>query len=163
MQLVPGTEVAVAPKRRKNVNSNGDEMLASGGGHHFSKALLRVQDADKRLVHQSNVKGVELGVVLTSVGIVHPETAERFSLKPLELVAVVPRLIPKESMKNSESDGLRIGSSTPKESSVRVPNDKKDNHQAVVRLLISDSVAKGHLMIAQSLRLYLRAGLHSCE
>ncbi|KAL6206296.1 hypothetical protein ACLB2K_023544 [Fragaria x ananassa] len=161
VQLVPGTEVAVAPKRRKNVNSNGDEMLVSGGGPHFSKALLRVQDADKRLVHQSNVKGVELGVVLTSVGIVHPETAERFSLKPLELVAVVPRLIPKESMKNSESDGLRIGSSTPKESSVRVPNDKKDNHQAVVRLLISDSVAKGHLMIAQSLRLYLRAGLHS--
>ncbi|XP_062012327.1 peroxisomal ATPase PEX1 isoform X1 [Rosa rugosa] len=157
VQLVPGTEVAVAPKRRTNVNSNGDGMLSSN----ISKALLRVQDADRRLVHQSNVKGVELGVVLTSVAIIHPETAKMFSLQSLELVAVVPRLVPKESMKNSESDGLRIRSSTTKESSVRVPNDKKDNRQAVVRLLISDSVAKGHLMIAQSLRLYLRAGLHS--
>lgn len=164
MQLVPGTEVAVAPKRRKNVNSNGDSsMLSSKGGHHISKALLRVQDADRRLVHQYKAKSVELGVVLTSVAIIHPETAKMFSLQSLQLVAVVPRLSPKESMKNSESDELRIRSSTSKESNGGVPNDNKDNRQAIVRLLISDSIAKGHLMIAQSLRLYLRAGLHSCE
>ncbi|XP_050367235.1 peroxisome biogenesis protein 1 isoform X2 [Argentina anserina] len=133
-------------------------MLSS---QRVTKALLRVQDADRRLVHQSNVKGVELGVVLTSVAIIHSETAKRFSLQSLELVAIVPRLVPKENAKDSDSDGLRMRSSTTKESSAKVPNEKKDNCQAVVRLLISDSVAKGHLMIAQSLRLYLRADLHS--
>ncbi|RVW34016.1 putative ribonuclease H protein [Vitis vinifera] len=40
--------------------------------------------------------------------------------------------------------------------------DKKEPCQVVVRLLISESVAKGHVMMAQSLRHYLRTGLHSC-
>ncbi|CAL9016238.1 unnamed protein product [Prunus brigantina] len=164
VQLVPGTEVAVAPKRRKTVNSHGDSStLASNGERHISKALLRIQDPDRRLVHKSGyVKGVELGVVLTSVAMIHPETAKMFSLNSLQLVAVVPRLSPKESMKNSENDGLRTRSgSTPKESNNGISNDKKDNCETIVRLLISDSVAKGHVMVAQSLRLYLRARLHS--
>ncbi|CAB4307142.1 unnamed protein product [Prunus armeniaca] len=164
VQLVPGTEVAVAPKRRKTVNSHGDSStLASNGERHISKALLRIQDPDRRLVHKSGyVKGVELGVVLTSVAMIHPETAKMFSLSSLQLVAVVPRLSPKESMKNSENDGLRTrSSSTPKESNNGISNDKKDNRETIVRLLISDSVAKGHVMVAQSLRLYLRARLHS--
>ncbi|VVA22737.1 PREDICTED: peroxisome [Prunus dulcis] len=164
VQLVPGTEVAVAPKRRKTVNSHGDSStLASNGKRHISKALLRIQDPDRRLVHKSGyVKGVELGVVLTSVAMIHPETAKMFSLNSLQLVAVVPRLSPKESMKNSENDGLRTrSSSTPKESNNGISNDKKDNRETIVRLLISDSVAKGHVMVAQSLRLYLRARLHS--
>ncbi|KAK9937147.1 hypothetical protein M0R45_013956 [Rubus argutus] len=85
VQLVPGTEVAVAPKRRKNINSNGDSsMVSSKGGHHISKALLRVQDADRGLVHQYKAKSVELGVVLTSVAIIHPETAKMFSLQSLQ-------------------------------------------------------------------------------
>lgn len=166
VQLVPGTEVAVAPKRRKTVNSHGDSstLASSNGERHISKALLRIQDPDRRLVHKSGyVKGVELGVVLTSVAMIHPETAKMFSLNSLQLVAVVPRLSPKESMKNSENDGLRTrSSSTPKESNNGISNDKKDNRETIVRLLISDSVAKGHVMVAQSLRLYLRARLHSC-
>lgn len=39
--------------------------------------------------------------------------------------------------------------------------DNKENRQAIVHLLISESVAKGHVMLAKSLRLYLRASLHS--
>ncbi|KAM1796138.1 hypothetical protein ACFX11_036406 [Malus domestica] len=161
VQLVPGTEVAVAPKRRKTINPHGDRsMLSSNGKNHISKALLRIQDPDRRLVHKSYVKGVELGVVLTSVAMVHPETAKMFSLQSLQFVAVVPRLSPKESMKISENDGLKTrSSSTLKESNSG--NDKKDNREVIVRLLISDSVAKGHVMIAQSLRLYLRTRLHS--
>ncbi|KAM2911723.1 hypothetical protein FF1_004449 [Malus domestica] len=129
LQLVGGTEVAVAPKRRKTVNPHGDpSMLSSNGKNHISKARLRVQASDRRLVHKTYVKGIELGVVLTS------------------FVVVVPRLSPKESMKNSANDGLQTRSrSTPKESNGG--SDRKDNREAIVGLLISDSVVKGHVMI----------------
>ncbi|KAM2249705.1 hypothetical protein EV1_004427 [Malus domestica] len=129
LQLVGGTEVAVAPKRRKTVNLHGDpSMLSSNGKNHISKALLLVQDSDRRLVHKTYVKGIELGVVPTS------------------FVVVVPRLSPKESMKNSANDGLQTRSrSTPKESNGG--SDRKDNREAIVGLLISDSVVKGHVMI----------------
>ena len=158
MKLVSGTEVAVAPKRRKKtVDSNQDSsLLSSNKVHHSTMALLRVQDADRRLIHKSYVESVELGVILTSVALVHPETAKMFALDSLRSVAIVPRLSSKESVKYSERDGLRVkGSTTSKDS-------KQEHRQAVVRLLVSDSVTKGHVMIAQSLRLYLRAGLHSC-
>ncbi|KAG4908986.1 hypothetical protein JHK87_055102 [Glycine soja] len=39
--------------------------------------------------------------------------------------------------------------------------DMTEYRQAIVRLLISESVAEGHVMVAKSLRLYLRASLHS--
>ncbi|PWA68876.1 peroxisome 1 [Artemisia annua] len=109
VQLVPGTEVSVAPKRRRKSENSA------------VKALLRIQDADNRFFHKSRVNDTEIGLVLTSAAFIHPETANSFSLDSLQ----------------------------------------PDTRQAVVRLLISDSVAKGHLMISQSLRYYLRAGLHS--
>ncbi|RXH86809.1 hypothetical protein DVH24_022082 [Malus domestica] len=69
-----------------------------------------------------------------------------FSLQSLQFVVVVPRLSPKESMKNSANDGLQTRSrSTPKESNGG--SDRKDNREAIVGLLISDSVVKGHVMI----------------
>ncbi|CAN6553598.1 unnamed protein product [Malus baccata var. baccata] len=69
-----------------------------------------------------------------------------FSLQSLEFVVVVPRLSPKESTKNSENDGLQTRSrSTPNESNGG--SDRKDNREAIVGLLISDSVVKGHVMI----------------
>ncbi|KAM2009983.1 hypothetical protein ACFX16_004682 [Malus domestica] len=98
-------------------------MLSSNGKNHISKARLRVQDSDRRLVHKTYVKGIELAFVV-----------------------VVPRLSPKESMKNSANDGLQTRSrSTPKESNGG--SDRKDNREAIVGLLISDSVVKGHVMI----------------
>lgn len=162
MQLVPGTEVAVAPKaRKKNVDSYQDSsMISSDKSHPTASALLRIQDADRRLIHKSDVESVELGVVLTSVAIVHPETAKTFALDSLQLIAIVPRLSAKESVKDSEKDGLRVKSnSTTKDANTAI---KQENRQAIVRILFSDSVSKGHVMIARSLRLYLRAGLHSC-
>ncbi|KAK6268366.1 hypothetical protein QUC31_012526 [Theobroma cacao] len=159
VQLVPGTEVAVAPKRReKNLNN----MESSTRESHGAKALLRLQDSDRRLFHKSNVKGVELGVALTSVAFIHQVTAKRFSLESLQLVVIVPRLSSKGSVKNLENDALRMkGSLTSKEVNSGISTDNKEFRQVIVHLLISDSVAEGHVMITRSLRLYLRAGLHS--
>ncbi|XP_022723598.1 peroxisome biogenesis protein 1 isoform X2 [Durio zibethinus] len=159
VQLVPGTEVAVAPKRRKK---NLNNMESSTGESQGAKALLRIQDSDRRLFHKCNVKGVELGVALTSVAFIHQETAKRFSLESLQLVIMVPRLSSKESVNNLENDASRMkGSLTSKEVNGGISTDNKEFRQVIVRLLISDSVAKGHIMITRSLRLYLRAGLHS--
>ncbi|KAH7520809.1 hypothetical protein FEM48_Zijuj08G0185400 [Ziziphus jujuba var. spinosa] len=164
VQLVPGTEVAVAPKRRKkNVNLNEDMDMLSSSNENVAKALVRIQDADKRFICKNIVKGVELGVSLTSVAIIHPETAKKFSLDSLQLVFVVPRLPLKERITSSGNDALRVkSSSTSKGAKNGTFTDRKEQHQAIVRLLISDSVAEGHVMIAQCLRVYLRASLHSC-
>ncbi|KDP37137.1 hypothetical protein JCGZ_06193 [Jatropha curcas] len=164
VQLVPGTEVAVAPKRRKtDLNKQDASIQSSSKESNVPKALLRLQDLDARLLHKSEVKGVELGVVLTSVGYVHPETAKKFSLDALHMFTVVPRLSSKESIRTPESDVSRMksSSSTLKDANTDLSTNKNEHRQAIVRILYSDSVAKGHIMIARSLRLYLRASLHS--
>ncbi|KAJ0083051.1 hypothetical protein Patl1_11768 [Pistacia atlantica] len=163
VQLVPGTEVAVAPKRRKkSVKKLADSYMQSSKNR-ITKAVLRLQDSDQRLFHSCCVKGVELGVALTSVAFINPETAKCVSLDSLQLVAIVPRLSSKESIKNPENSAPRIkNNSTSKDVKGGILTEKKGDRQAIVRLLVSDSVAKGHIMIARSLRLYLNAGLHSC-
>lgn len=150
MQLVPGTEVSVAPKRRRKTENS------------VVKALLRIQDADSRFFHKSVVKDTEIGVVLTSAVFIHPETAKCFSLDSLQPVILEQILVIKERKLNHENSSSKNEKSTAKEFDNGNPNFKQDNRQAVVRLLISDSVAKGHVMLSQSLRHYLRAGLHSC-
>ncbi|XP_023924154.2 peroxisomal ATPase PEX1 isoform X1 [Quercus suber] len=162
VQLVAGTEVAVAPKRRKK-NGNAHEgpyMQSSIKEHPFARALLRIQDPDRRFIHKSYVNGVELGVVLTSVAFIHPETAQSFSLDSLQFVVIIPRSSSEESSKNSDNDSFRKRSSSPPANNGNL-TEKKKIRQAVVHLLISESVAKGHVMFAKSLRLYLGVGLHS--
>ncbi|KAG7990266.1 hypothetical protein I3843_02G017200 [Carya illinoinensis] len=166
VQLMPGSEVAVAPKRRKkNVNAHEVGYKQHGTStkeHHIARALLRIQAPDGRFIHRSNVRGVELGVVLTSVAFIHSETAKTLSLDSLQFVVIIPRSSSEESMRNSDNDALRTkGSSTPKVAGTGNLADKKKNRQAIVHLLISDSVAKGHVMIAKPLRLYLGVSLHS--
>lgn len=161
VQLVPGTEVAVAPKRRKKyLDSHKNALVQSSNKDHpIAKALLRVQDSGQKLIHKSEVKGVELGVVLTNVVYIHPETARNYSFDSLQLVILVPRSPSKGNY--NDTDMFRKKSiSTAKEFSDGLA-DKKEPCQVVVRLLISESVAKGHVMMAQSLRHYLRTGLHS--
>lgn len=162
VQLVPGAEVAVAPKRREKVVNKQDATVQSYNKEsNMAKALLRLQDLDRRLFHNCDVKGVELATAPTCVAYMHPETAQMFSLDSLQLVTLVPRLSSKDGVKTPDSDALRVKSASPKEANNGTLTDKKEFHQAIVRLLFSDSVAKGHVMIARSLRLYLRAGLHS--
>ncbi|KAM1107736.1 hypothetical protein ACFX1T_004446 [Malus domestica] len=224
VQLVAGTEVAVAPKRRKTVkphvriccakvitkreheNSGNDGLKTrssstpreSNSGNdrkdnceaivkdnreaifaqQFGDCILlpdssRVQPSteDDWEVLELNAELAETAI-LNQVRILHEEmrfpfVVERphyhyipscfnlpeesrgnkmFSLQSLQFVVVVPRLSPKESMKNSANDGLQTRSrSTPKESNGG--SDRKDNREAIVGLLISDSVVKGHVMI----------------
>ncbi|KAK2634864.1 hypothetical protein Ddye_029656 [Dipteronia dyeriana] len=162
VQLVPGTEVAVAPKRRKkNEKKHGDSfMQSSDERNNIRKTLLRLQDSDKEMFRKYYVKGHELGVALTSVAFVSFETAKNASLQSLQLVTIVPRLSSIESMKSRDKVSLKSNSIS-KEVNDGTLTDKKESHQAIVRLLISDTVAKGHIVIAQSLRLYLNARLHS--
>ncbi|KAH0681314.1 hypothetical protein KY284_022399 [Solanum tuberosum] len=162
VQLVPGTEVAVAPKRRKRNISSGEESMMQDNELSVSKALLRVQDTDDQCIHKYEADGVEMRVVLTSAIFIHPETASIYSFEPLQTVVIIPRLLPRETKKNHETDSRRGKSSvTSKEGNVGVLPDKHNIHQAMVRLIFSESVAKGHIMLPRSIRLYLRAELHS--
>ncbi|KAJ8755931.1 hypothetical protein K2173_024476 [Erythroxylum novogranatense] len=156
VQLVDGTKFSVAPKPRKKEIKTETSMERNP-----LKVLLRLQDSDGRLFHKTDVKGLELNVALASVGYVHPETAKKFSLDFLLLVKIIPRLSLRETVKAPESDMLRMkNTSSSADASSGKFSDKKER-QAVVTLLLSDSVARGHLMIARSLRLYLRASLYS--
>ncbi|KAL2538448.1 Peroxisome biogenesis protein 1 [Forsythia ovata] len=163
VQLVPGTEVAVAPKRRKRIlyPLEDSSIPALEGGHSITKALLRVQDPDTRFLQSYKVDDIKMDVVFTSAVFIHPATAKNYSFSSYQLVVISPRSLIKEK-KNRETEGLLVkSSSTEKEVNNGILADKHDNHQAFVRLLFSESVARGHVMLAQSLRLYLGAGLHS--
>ncbi|KAJ9560434.1 hypothetical protein OSB04_005594 [Centaurea solstitialis] len=159
VQLVPGTEVAVAPKRRRRPIVSSERSLKENP---VVKALLRIQDGDSRFFHKCGVNDTEMGVVLTSAAFIHPETAKSFSLDSLQPVILEQRLVRKDRKVNHETNSSsKDGTSTAKEVDDRVLGDKKEIRQAIVRLLTSDSVAKGHIMLSKSLRYYLRAGLHS--
>ncbi|KAK3009037.1 hypothetical protein RJ639_014621 [Escallonia herrerae] len=153
VQLVPGTEVAVSPKRRKQkFESFKDSSNRSVEKEHLNvKALLRAQDLHSRFVHKSEVNGIEMGVVLTSAVFVHPETAKKYSFASLQCVIIEPRLAPKN---NHRIESPKIRSSTTTEEVKSGILEGQDTRQALVHLLISESVAKGHVMLSQSLRMF---------
>ncbi|CAJ2668834.1 unnamed protein product [Trifolium pratense] len=158
-----GTEVEVASKTRKRISdSAGDSHVGSNSKDHTAKMLLRLQEPNDLCRTSTHVKGVELHVGLTSVAVVHPETAKRFSFNTLQLVSIVPR-VSKENVNNSrtKSNIMKAKGGSAVNEVENGNTDKKEHRQAVVHLLISESVAKGHVMLAKSLRLYLRASLHS--
>jgi peroxin-1 len=161
---MPGTEVEVAPKTRKrNSDSARDSHVGSNIREHTAKMLLRLQEPNDLCRTSTHIKGVELHVGLTSVAVVHPETAKHFSFNTLQLVSIVPR-VSKENVNNSraKSNIMKAKGGSAVNEIENGNTDKKEHRQAVVHLLISESVAKGHVMLAQSLGLYLRASLHSC-
>lgn len=160
VQLVQGTEVAVAPKRReRNLNAKkGSDASVKECSN--VKIMLRVQETTRSAFHEADVKGFDVRVALTTIAYIHPETAEKFSLESLQMVSVSPRKPLKGSMKKDEALNKKNS-----EASKVVENDtrssKKEPRRAILRLVISDLAAKGHLMMVESLRLYLGAGLHS--
>lgn len=155
-----GTEVAVAPKRReRNLNAKkGSDASVKECSN--VKIMLRVQETTRSAFHEADVKGFDVRVALTTIAYIHPETAEKFSLESLQMVSVSPRKPLKGSMKKDEALNKKNS-----EASKVVENDtrssKKEPRRAILRLVISDLAAKGHLMMVESLRLYLGAGLHS--
>ncbi|CAI0474536.1 unnamed protein product [Linum tenue] len=151
VQLVHDTEVEVAPKRRQKLVNKSD--ASSDKQRNVKEALLRIQDSDKRLFQKCNVKGADLGVALTTVAYINPETAKYFLFEPLQSIILIPKL----SRERVDNDASRMKStSAPKDGTSR-----KVSRRAIIHLLFSDSVSKGHLMIAESLRLSMRVGLHS--
>uniref|UniRef100_A0A0E0AYU8 Peroxisomal ATPase PEX1 n=1 Tax=Oryza glumipatula TaxID=40148 RepID=A0A0E0AYU8_9ORYZ len=95
VQLVPGTEVAVAPKKRRENSSQDVQKQSALKEEAQTKALLRVQAADRKYVHKFKYKGVELGVILSYAVLVHPDTAARASISNLQLVTVSSKSSPK--------------------------------------------------------------------
>lgn len=157
VQLVPGTEVAVAPKRRdRNLKAKKSQEKECNN----VKALLRVQETDRSAFHEADVKGFELRVALTSIAYIHPETAKKHSLESLQLISVSPRIPLKGSAKKDEALNMK-NSEASKVAENGTSSAKKEPRQAILRLVFSDLAAKGHLMMVESLRLYLGAGLHS--
>lgn len=163
VQLVPRTEVVVAPKTRKKVLDSRESSCMQSSCMVQEKAMLRVQDLDKRLIYNSNCAGIEVRVVPTSVAFIHPQTAKKFSLNSLELVSIFPRSSGRESVKHSEINDLRKLKGSTAEVNGGERTNEEESRQAIVYLLNSNLVNEGHVMMAQSLRLYLRINLHSCK
>ncbi|CAN1761594.1 Peroxisome biogenesis protein 1 [Linum perenne] len=158
VQLGHDTEVEVAPKvRQKLLNKPDASVQSSYKQRNVKEALLRVQDSDRRLFQQCNVRGVDLGVALTTVAYIHPETAKYFLFESLQLIVLIPKLSSREKV-DSEASRMK-SSSAPKD--IATETNKEVSPRAIIRLVFSDSVSKGHLMIAESLRVSLRTGLHS--
>ncbi|ESQ40798.1 hypothetical protein EUTSA_v10012497mg [Eutrema salsugineum] len=162
VQLVTGTEVAVAPKRReRNLNAkNGSDAFASDKECNNEKILLRVQNTTRSAFHEADVKGFDVRVALTSIAYIHPETAKKYSLESLQMISVSPRIPLKGSAKKDEALNMK-SSEASKVVENGTPSAKKEPRRAILRLVFSDLAAKGHLMMVESLRLYLGAGLHS--
>ncbi|KAM0950778.1 putative AAA+ ATPase domain, ATPase, AAA-type, core, aspartate decarboxylase-like domain superfamily [Dioscorea sansibarensis] len=165
VQLVPGTEVVVAPKQRKErvvgfEESHNQKLM---GEQVMSKALLRLQAENRMHIHWFEFNGVELGVVLTSVVFIHPETASRLSFDNLQLVTIVPRSPANGTTQKVKDNALKRGSYSPdtEENKGFSAMSSKRYRQIVVRILCSELVAKDHVMLPKSLRLFLKANLHS--
>lgn len=148
---MPGTEVAVAPKKRKEKYQDVQKQ-GSLKEQVETKALLRVQAADRKYAHKFKSKGIELGVVLSYAVLIHPDTAARTSFGNLQLVTISSKSSPKGLIEQGKEAAQKKGVSVPKRT-----------REVVVYVLFSDSVAKGHVMLPYSIRHFISADTHSCE
>jgi peroxin-1 len=154
VQLVPGTELVVAPKTRFKSPPKPNPQIEQTK----LKALLRVQAGDNKHVYQFNYRGLELGVSLTSCVFIHPETALNIGFGNLEFGVVSPKVVPKEGSKNGKGEV-----SVTKKVLNSTLNSRERNRHIVLRVIYSNSVAKGHLMLPRPVRHYIRADVHECE
>ncbi|XP_042377696.1 peroxisome biogenesis protein 1-like isoform X1 [Zingiber officinale] len=164
VQLVPGTEVVVEPKRRKNeVLTHQSVQKQNSRKELRMKALLRVQAEKRKYVHKIEFKDIDVLVFLSYIAFIHPETAKKFSLENLQLATVIPKLWLKEISQNSNAISERRGDNhfNMQENSGLPTTSKVKPRHAVVHIIYSDAVAKGHVMLPQSLRHFIGSGLHS--
>lgn len=149
---MPGTEVAVVPKKRKEKYQDVQKQT-SLKEQVKTKALLRVQAAHRKYAHKFKHKGIELGVVLSYAVLIHPDTAARASLGNLQFVTISSKSLPKGLIKKGKEVAQKKGVSVPKERA----------REVVVYVVFSDSVAKGHVMLPHSIRHFISADTHSCK
>ncbi|CAM0911659.1 unnamed protein product [Alopecurus aequalis] len=149
VQLIPGTEVVVAPKNRKEKYQDVQKE-STLNEQVKTKALLRVQAADRKYAHKFKSKGIELGVVLSLAVLIHPDTAARISFGNLQLVSISSKSSPKGLPEKDKEAAQKKGVSVPKRTRV-----------VVVYILLSDYVAKEHIMLPHSIRHFISAETHS--
>ncbi|GAB2234394.1 hypothetical protein Drorol1_Dr00003645 [Drosera rotundifolia] len=161
VQLVPGTEVAVAPKTRKRSDDySKDSILQSlDGTNSMSRVLLRVQAPKDGLMQKIKLNDHDVEVELTAVALIHPETAKDSSFDPLQVVVILPRLLPRVKSASHDTPPKKQGSM--KELSESGQSDDNYNRYAIVHLVPAESAARSHLVISQSLRHYLMVTPHS--
>lgn len=160
VQLVPGTELAVAPKQRKVMSSNITETVKSHNESFTTKALLRVQELDRTLVQSCEFGSIRFGVVPTSMAFISPRTGERFSLINGQL-AILTSI--SAGSKRIQNYGRKKGQSyvPGKANGISIDNSNGDIRQVICRLVFLETVARGHVMLARSLRHYIHANLHT--
>ena len=92
-------------------------------------------------------------MVVSYAVLIHPDTAASISVGNLQLVTVSPKLSKKGLALKGKEVGPKKGISVTKERA----------HEAIVDILLSDSIAKGHVMLPYSIRHFISADVHSCE
>ncbi|WVZ91724.1 hypothetical protein U9M48_037857 [Paspalum notatum var. saurae] len=176
VHLVPGTEVAVAPKKRKEKPSQDalKEQVKT-------KALLRVQAANRKYAHTFKYKGVDIGVVLSYAVLMHPDTAARVHIKTYSaninedqpLVTMSPLQF-KMRAKDAHASGELVSQEADTSMITRIPSENGDffqkahygeikNIQGADIESISESVSKQkffvkHWLIGQLKEMGLHAG-----
>ncbi|XP_048494013.1 peroxisomal ATPase PEX1 isoform X2 [Beta vulgaris subsp. vulgaris] len=99
---------------------------------------------------------------MTSIALIHPETAKNCLFDSLHVVVIVPRRPLKMKVEKSGNNTSRKQlSSSAKELSGKLLTDEDDSRYAIVRLVFCEFVGKGHLMLSRSLCRYLRVRFHS--
>ncbi|KAI4370917.1 hypothetical protein MLD38_019209 [Melastoma candidum] len=161
VQLVPGSEVAVAPKRRLQISNTDQETTEHSSEERIYRALPRVQDPNHALTQKMEINSLALSISLSAIAYVHPETANHFGFRSLCSVVVLPsttKVLKSKLIKNQ----LKVkGETGPKEGSTGSLAAKKVERYYVVSLLMSDAVVEGHIMIAQPVCMYLGIGPRS--
>ncbi|KAH9318657.1 hypothetical protein KI387_020426, partial [Taxus chinensis] len=165
VRLVPGIDVVVDLKEQsKNTKSNLTAATAKAVNRaSIMKASLRVQELDRSLVQTCERGSISFGVVPTSMAFVSPITAERFSLVNGQPVILTPIALGSRRSQNYESHSGRKDQLDDGEEAIDtgVDDDKGIVRQVICQLVFFETVARGHVMLARSLRLYIGAYLHT--
>lgn len=165
VRLVPGIDVVVDLKEHVKLpksNLTGETAKPVNQASN-TKASLRVQELSRSLVQNCEHMNIRFGVVPTSMAFVSSITAERFSLANGQPVILTPIAV---GSKRPQNNGRRHGRKEEQK------DDEQANHiaidegkdivkQVICQLVIFDTVARGHVMLARSLRLYIGAYLHT--
>eukprot|EP01018_Ginkgo_biloba_P029575 Gb_20751 [translate_table: standard] len=164
VQLVPGTELAVAPKRRKQSMSTNLTTERGELDNAMTKASLRVQELERSLLQTCKSRSLRFGVVPTSVAFLSPDTAEGFSLSNGQL-AILTSMSgeTKISLNYGRQDGRKksqpyVGE---KANITTTDDSKRIARQVICQLVFLETVSRGHIMLARSLRLYIGANIHT--
>ncbi|GLJ21358.1 hypothetical protein SUGI_0392840 [Cryptomeria japonica] len=166
VRLVPGIDVVVDLKEHIKIpKSNLTEKTAKAVNQASNtKASLRVQELDRSLVQNCEHRNIRFGVVPTSMAFVSSITAENFSLVNGQPVILTPIAVgSKRPQNNGRRHGRKEEQKDDEEEANHIAMDEGKDivKQVICQLVLFDTVARGHVMLARSLRLYIGAYQHT--